>query len=71
MSPVSITQSNATARLRWSTIPGKTYQPQFKTGLGDSIWSDLGQPLIAPTTNAMVADPLGTNGQRFYRVLCN
>ena len=71
MSLLSLTQSNATARLRWSAIPGKAYQPQFKIGLGESAWTDLGQPVIVPGTNATVSDPLGTNGQRFYRVLCN
>ncbi|MCX6904549.1 MAG: lamin tail domain-containing protein, partial [Verrucomicrobia bacterium] len=69
MGPLSIARSNDTVQLRWSAIPGLAYQPQSKPGLGDSAWTDLGQPVTVSGTNATITDMLGTNAQRFYRVI--
>jgi len=55
--------------LVWTAIPGRSYQAQYKTNLTDSIWSNLGSSITAPTNIVTHVD--GTNGgasQRFYRV---
>jgi hypothetical protein len=56
--------------VHFTTIPGRTYWVQFKQGLLDPAWSNLGNSLVAAGTETAFTDslPLGVN-QRFYRVI--
>ena len=53
----------------WTTTPGVNYQVQYTTDLSSSNWINLGGPITA--TNAVTTnfDVLGTDPQRFYRIL--
>jgi uncharacterized repeat protein (TIGR03803 family) len=61
-------QTNGAFAFTWSTATGQTYQVQFITALGHTNWSNLGSALPATNASATVADSMGTNQQRFYRV---
>jgi hypothetical protein len=54
--------------LTWNSIPGKTYQVQYKTNLTDS-WNDLGGTINASSISTTSTDNIGANLRRFYRVL--
>ncbi|MGH7993004.1 MAG: choice-of-anchor tandem repeat GloVer-containing protein [Limisphaerales bacterium] len=61
-------QTNGAFAFTWSTATGQTYQVQFITSLGHTNWSYLGSAIPATNSTATVADPMGTNQQRFYHV---
>ena len=54
--------------MEWATESGKTYQVQYKNDLNDLSWQLLGGPLTN-YPSATFTDTLGTNGQRFYRIV--
>ncbi|MDP2897633.1 MAG: hypothetical protein Q8Q12_13920, partial [bacterium] len=57
--------SNAT--LRWSTVPGRWYQPRYSDNL--STWTSLGQPLKASGATLQVTVTLPAKiARRFFRV---
>jgi uncharacterized repeat protein (TIGR03803 family) len=65
----NVKQTNGTVYLTWSAIVGQRYRVQWNAGLGSSTWQNLG-PLVTATSSTMVTtDLIGTNAQRFYRVL--
>ncbi len=53
----------------WSTSSGHKYQPQYTSNVKPAVWNNLGSVITASNTSASVFDSLGTNHQRFYRVL--
>jgi hypothetical protein len=55
--------------LTFSTLPGQTYQVQYKNTLEDADWLPLSTNI--PGTGAVIEvdDPLGGQTQRFYRIL--
>ncbi|HXP61131.1 MAG TPA: LamG-like jellyroll fold domain-containing protein [Dongiaceae bacterium] len=55
--------------LTWTSIPGRSYQLQFKTDLTQPTWTNLGSPLLATTPLSSASDTLASAPQRFYRVL--
>ena len=65
----SISNSNFTSILTWSSISGTTYQVQFKTNLNDAAWLDLLPTVTATGVTASATDSSATNAARFYRVL--
>jgi hypothetical protein len=65
----SVSSSAGTVVLNWGAQAGLVYQVQYRTNLTQTNWLNLGSPLSA-TNNAMtLSDPIGTNPQRFYRIL--
>ncbi len=54
--------------LTWSAQQGASYQAQFASNPASGVWTNLGAPVIALTTNATVTDSI-TNVARFYRVV--
>jgi hypothetical protein len=57
--------SNAT--LRWSTVPGRWYQPRYSDNL--TTWTSLGQPLKASGATLQVTVTLPAKiARRFFRV---
>ena len=52
----------------WSSIPGHTYQLQFKENLSDPAWQNLGDVIIAIDSHASTTDALPLT-QRFYRIV--
>jgi len=65
----SITRNGSTIAFTWSAVAGRAYQVQFKTNLTQSTWTDLGSAILGTNTTATASDSIGTNRQRFYRVV--
>ncbi|HXG48932.1 MAG TPA: lamin tail domain-containing protein, partial [Methylomirabilota bacterium] len=61
--------ANGEVRFAVSTIPGKTYQVEYKNNLADPEWTPLGPPQIAADGTLVIIDSAGAQGQRFYRVI--
>ncbi|MCP5524934.1 MAG: S8 family serine peptidase [Verrucomicrobiales bacterium] len=55
-------------RIRWASIPGRTYQVQFKDRLSDTEWQDLDDETPAAGESAF-ADDAALSGERYYRVM--
>ncbi|MCB1126553.1 MAG: hypothetical protein KDM81_08665, partial [Verrucomicrobiae bacterium] len=55
-------------RVRWSSIPGRSYHVQFKHSLADGDWSGLDESIPAAGETTSAEDP-AASGQRFYRVV--
>ena len=55
-------------RLVWTSVPGKSYQVQYKSSLNQTTWNNLGTAIIASTGTLELLDPFAGN-QRFYRVV--
>jgi hypothetical protein len=55
--------------IHWTALAGQNYQVQFTTNLVPVNWINLGGPLSTTNGTLSVSDPLGTNSQRFYRVV--
>jgi uncharacterized repeat protein (TIGR03803 family) len=65
----SVTQTNLSVRLTWSSITGQQYQLQFKFSLAAAVWNNLSNPILATNTVMTATDPINSNAQRFYRVV--
>jgi hypothetical protein len=53
----------------WAAAPGRSYQVQFKSSIGDSAWTDLPEVVTASDVTASYVDTTATGGvQRYYRV---
>jgi hypothetical protein len=65
----SVTLTNSTIRLTWSTQPGLPYQLQYATGFPATTWSNLGTAQTAVGTSLGATDPNPSAPARFYRVL--
>jgi len=65
----SVTQSNNMINLTWSTVTSHTYQLQFATDLTSTNWSNLKDIITATNGTMSATDVLGSDPQRFYRVL--
>jgi uncharacterized repeat protein (TIGR03803 family) len=65
----SVKQTNGTVSLNWSAISGQRYRVQWKANLSSNTWLNLGLPVTAGSSNMVTTDAIGTNSQRFYRVL--
>ena len=53
----------------WSAVAGRVYQMQFKTDLTQGTWTDSGSTIHATNTTATASDAIGSDSQRFYRVV--
>lgn len=65
----SISQSGAALTLVWNAIPGRTYQLQSLTPLGQTNWANVGSTVVATNSIGTGSDTLGPDQQRFYRVM--
>ncbi len=61
--------TNGSLALSWSAAVGQKYRLQYKPSLTASNWLNLGNLLTASSTVMTATDPIGTNAQRFYRVV--
>jgi hypothetical protein len=64
----SVSLSGTSFTFTCSTMSNGTYQIQYTTNLAGNIWTNLGPPIIATSSTAMVSDSV-SNVQQFYRVL--
>jgi hypothetical protein len=65
----SMVLTNGGIAFTWSATVGRTYQLQYKTGLGQTNWINLGSANAATNTAATGLDPSPADPQRFYRIL--
>jgi len=65
----TITKSNNSLVLSWSAAQGQKYQLQYKTNLNSTNWFNLGSQITASSGTISASDLIGSNSQRFYRVI--
>jgi hypothetical protein len=58
-----------TVTLSWTTVIGHSYQPQYTDSPGSPAWNNLGQAIPGNSGTATASDAVGTNPQRFYRIV--
>ena len=66
---LSVTHTNNTIGLTWSTASGLVYQVQTSAGMSPTNWSNQGGTLTAAGSTLFASNVFGTATQRFYRVL--
>jgi len=65
-----VTYAPGNTVLAWNnTFDGHAYQVQYKTGLQDPAWINLGSPVTAVEATASYSDSTAGNTTRFYRVI--
>ncbi|HWW00330.1 MAG TPA: hypothetical protein VNZ64_11585 [Candidatus Acidoferrum sp.] len=64
----SVTTASGRITFSWSAVPGRTYQVQFKTNLGQAQWTNL-MSVSATNSAATAYDDISADPQRFYRVV--
>jgi hypothetical protein len=65
---LGITLNGAEVTLRWSAVPGRVYQVQFKDSLAAPQWTPLGEAVVPAGEIGSATDALPLNSPRFYRV---
>lgn len=65
----SIGISNQVVSLGWNSIVGRSYSVEFRNTLNDGGWTPLATNLLATNSSLVLADAVGTNTQRIYRVV--
>jgi len=66
--PVTQTDDGALA-FTWSAVAGQAYQLQYNTDLTSSNWINLGDAVMATNGTMSASDTIGSDSQRFYRVV--
>jgi uncharacterized repeat protein (TIGR03803 family) len=56
-------------QLSWTSLPGRSYQLQFKSTLDQSAWSDSGGSITSTGTVATAIDQTAPGSTGFYRVV--
>lgn len=62
-------QPDGTITLTWTTLPGQSYQAQYRNRMSEPVWRDLGEPIQATSASASVTDSMGPGNRRFYRIV--
>jgi NHL repeat len=65
----TIAQSDGIVVFTWSAVSGRSYQAQYKTNLIQSNWVDFGGIRVATDITLTSSDSVGTDRQRFYRIV--
>jgi uncharacterized repeat protein (TIGR03803 family) len=65
----TVTLTDSTLSLTWSTEAGGTYQLQYTSNLSSSNWTNLGSPVTATGATLSTTDSLTNGPQRFYRLV--
>lgn len=71
MPPVlqGITHNGNNITTTWSAVAGQMYQAQFATDLAKTNWANLGPSVGATNGTLEVSDFVGSDPQRFYRLV--
>jgi uncharacterized repeat protein (TIGR03803 family) len=64
----TMTLSNGTLTLTWSTEAGGRYQLQYSSDLILSSWANLGSPVTAAGATLSATDSIANGPRRFYHV---
>jgi RHS repeat-associated protein len=65
----SITRTDSTVSLTWSSINGRVYQLQSKDEMISGTWSNVGSQAMATGSSITLSDSQSPVNQRFYRVI--
>lgn len=65
----SVVKTNGIVTLVWSTVATQTYQLQYTTNLAQPSWTNIGGGVVATNGTMTASDSIGTDSQRFYRVV--
>lgn len=66
--PLAILLDTQGPLLSWPTVPGKTYQVQFKDTLNDALWQDLNGDVSFVGSTEYFRDATPSPVLRFYRI---
>ncbi len=64
-----VTKTGNTLSLTWSSVSNLTYQVQYRTNLTQTNWLNLGSSILATNGTMTATDTVGSDTNRFYRVL--
>jgi hypothetical protein len=64
-----MTLTNGVFAFTWNANSGSVYQVQYTTSLNSTNWVNLGGTNIATGSTLSSSDPVGSDMQRFYRVV--
>ena len=65
----TVVQTNGAISFTWNTVARFSYQLQYTTNLSEANWINLGGTNIASGSILSASDVIGSNSQRFYRVM--
>ena len=65
----TVAATNGTITLNWNAMNGLKYQLQSNADLSSANWNNLGSVITATNGIVTVSDIIGTNTQRYYRVM--
>ncbi len=64
----SITASNGSVVITWSSVAGRSYLPQYKNAVTDSNWNNITPNVLAAGPASSVTNNPGGATLRFYRI---
>jgi hypothetical protein len=65
---LNVQASGSALIMSWLTLPGQTYQIEYKDDLKASSWTALGAPLLGTGGTLTVTNDVSLSVQRFYRL---
>jgi hypothetical protein len=65
----SITPNGSAVNFTFNSLPGQSYQLEYKNNLGDAQWTLLGSPVAGTGAALNLADNTPPPSQRFYRLV--
>ena len=65
----SITPNGSAINFTFNSLPGQSYQLEYKNNLGDSQWTLLGSPVAGTGNPLNLTDNSPLPSQRFYRLV--
>jgi hypothetical protein len=65
---VVILRSGSQIVFNWQSVPGQTYQVEYKDALGTDPWLPLGEPFTGPGGSVSVTNTVSAPPQRFFRL---
>ena len=65
----TVRRTNDTVVLTWSAAVGQVYQLQNKSNLSSTSWNNLSSAIAATNASVTASDVIGSDSQRFYRVI--
>ncbi|HVV72349.1 MAG TPA: hypothetical protein VHI52_12770, partial [Verrucomicrobiae bacterium] len=65
---LTLQQTGGSLIMSWPTLPGRSYQVEYKDDLNEPNWTPLGGSLLGDGTAFSVTNNTSVPQQRFYRV---
>jgi hypothetical protein len=65
----SIITADGSITIRWDAVAGSSYRVQYTSNLGEPLWSDLDNDVVADSSSAKKSDITTSATERYYRVV--